>query len=170
MRNLIDAGPEINDADSAVAEFLHSWWVPGRDTGQQFTINTAKECMQFHFAHMKRTVQGGVNSSTPSEQLFRTPYVFPSSAWGDVPVPPGKQPCTRCRLYRAVAIVLWLLAARTSCRTFAIWCKGAHQSFARRASFLQGFRVQFIGRDSSQQGGVCSRVDPWWTVGIGNYR
>ena len=105
LRNLIDAGPEVNDADSAVTEFKFSWWLPGQlhdvADAKYFNIQSAKECLEFHEAQRK---DRGVEETTPLKEIFQKNYIFPSSAFGDVPVPPGKPPCTRCRLYRAVAL------------------------------------------------------------------
>ena len=139
MRNVIDAGPEINDADSAVTKFKHSWWVPGQHSEKYFAINTARECLEFHHARRKDTVDGA-EETTPLRHLFQSNYIFPSSAFGDVPVPPGKQPCTRCRLYRAVALGSQdkLRDLRNSLQGgMLIFCSATHLSICKAASFNQ---------------------------------
>ena len=107
LRQFVDAGPEVHDADTAVTEFKYAWWLPGQlhDLSEEkfFNLHSAEECLIFHEAQ-KRNGGRRVDGTTTMKDLFSKNYVLPTSVFGDVPVPPDKEPCTRCRLYRAVAI------------------------------------------------------------------
>lgn len=109
MRLIIDAGPEVDDADAEITEFLHPWWEPGQlyplAEKKYFNSTTAMTYLEFHRARKQEIPFGKVGfSTTPMRELFKQIYVLPQSSFGTLPVPRGKEPCTRCRLYRAVAL------------------------------------------------------------------
>lgn len=109
VRQLIDAGPEVNDAAAAVTEFMCPWWLPGQlhdlSEAKFFQVSSAKEFLNFHLRQKREVAEiAQADETTAIKDLFKHNYMFPSSAFGEVPVPPGVEPCTRCRLYRAVAL------------------------------------------------------------------
>ena len=154
IRQILDAGPAPQSANCAIAKFALSWWLDDKSPEWNNFLNadTLMLCLEYHRSQRKND----------TSDRFPKPagFTLPSYTWHWSAMADSAQPshCTRCRLYRSLALGTW-----SKLRDLRSFVHAARSQFSadvivatRRASGLNEMFEKAVVKDTSADSDVGS--------------